>query len=259
MLEKLPGPDHLVAVRVSGRIEEADIDQAIAAIDGALERAPHISFYAEVGALEGMTASALAKDLRYGIGMLRKVDRLARAAVVTDEDWLRALARFEAWLIPRIEMRMFGADERAEAFAWASEKPPAESPDLEAEPAIRMIETNNPKVLAFEVDGYVTGRDVERVAGRFLKAFAANDGVRVLGRFKHLPGVDVATLMHDQTLSLKLQSMQRIERYAVVGGPEALKNLVALFDPLFKLEMRHFDAEAEDEAWAWLEAAPAQD
>jgi hypothetical protein len=258
MLEILPGPDHLVAVRVGGRIEEADIDQAIAAIDGALERAPRISFYAEVDALEGMTASALAKDVRYGLGMLRKVDRLARAAVVTDEEWVRALARFEAWLIPRIEFRMFGADARAEALSWASEKPPAEPPDLAAEPAIRLIETGNPMVLAFEVDGYITGRDVERVAGRFLKAFAANDGVRVLGRFKHLPGVDVATLMHDRTLSLKLQAMQRVERYAVVGGPEPLKNLVALLDPLFKLEMRHFEADDEPAAWAWLEAAPKE-
>lgn len=257
MLELLQSPEHVVAIRVKGQIEEADVDKAIQAVEAALDKEPRISFYAEMGKLEGMTGAALAKDLRYGLSMLRQADRLARAAVVTDEEWIRSLARFESWLIPTLELKLFSGADNEQALAWASEPPPALPPVDAREPSIRMIETTEPKVLAFELDGYVTGDDIAGVAYRFEAAFKQHEKVHVFARIKRLSGVDVASVAQERTVSLKLKALQHVERYAVVGGPQWVQPMVGLLDPLFVVEVRHFGAEAESEAWSWLGAQPA--
>ena len=53
--------------------------------------------------------------------------------------------------------------------------------------------------------------------------------------------------------------MERVERYAMVGGPLWLTAWVSAVAPLLKLEVRHFTTDREDEAWQWLGATPRQE
>ena len=107
MLEALAAPDHVVAFRLSGEVTGDDIETAAAAIDAALERHQRIGLYADASGLDGFTAEAFAKDLRYGLGKLGQLGRFTRSAVITDKAWLRNLARFEDRLFPQIEIRAF--------------------------------------------------------------------------------------------------------------------------------------------------------
>nr|WP_244627078.1 STAS/SEC14 domain-containing protein [Microvirga tunisiensis] len=79
-MEVLPGAEHVVSMRVSGRIEKEDVERCIAAVEEALARQDRIALYAEV-AMSGMTPGAFARDLGYGLRHLSELRRFARMAV----------------------------------------------------------------------------------------------------------------------------------------------------------------------------------
>src|SRR3954466_5538769 len=92
MLDLLPAPETVVAMRVTGRVDEHDIERGVQAIEAVLAREPSISLLVEI-AITGMTAGAFTRDLGYGLGKLRDLHRFSRMAVVTGQDWLRTLAQ----------------------------------------------------------------------------------------------------------------------------------------------------------------------
>ncbi len=51
------------------------------------------------------------------IGFMKK---FARAAVLTNATWLKMASEFEGVLIPGLEIKAFGRDQKAEAEAWLS-------------------------------------------------------------------------------------------------------------------------------------------
>lgn len=123
MIEILPAPDHVVAMRVSGTLTGDDIERVTLVLEAALSRHQHIALYADMVDFADMTAEALLKDLRYGISKIGQWSRFGRAAVVSDREWLRAIARLENHVIPGIDIRAFGKNEREAALAWASGEP----------------------------------------------------------------------------------------------------------------------------------------
>jgi hypothetical protein len=119
MIEVLPAPNTVVALRVSGRVYENDIERAIEAVEAALMREERVALYSELE-ISSITPGAIARDLRYGLGMLRELHRFARAAVVTSQSWVRGIAQVEARIFPQLEIRVFMPEERNKALAWAS-------------------------------------------------------------------------------------------------------------------------------------------
>jgi hypothetical protein len=253
MLEALAAPDHVVAFRVSGRITGDDIEAATAAVDAALERYDRIGLYVDAGELDSFTAEAFAKDLRYGLGKLGQLGRFTRSAVITDKAWLRNIARFEDRLFPQIEIRCFDENQRGEALDWASELPPAKPPPPSA---LTFIATESPTTHAFEIDGTLSREDTAQAIATLKAAFAEHDQVRLLARIKRLGGINPAALTQDGLISMKLEAIRKVERYALVGGPGWLARMIETLNPLFKTDLRHFALEDEDKAWAWLETRP---
>lgn len=57
-------------------------------------------------------------------------------------------------------------------------------------------------------------------------------------------------------MKMKLKAIHGVERYALVGGPSWLRSWIGLVGPMFTMEVRHFPADEEELAWAWLGAHP---
>ena len=74
MIETLTAPDHVLALRATGRIDEADIATAIELLEAKLAVHDRIAFYVEVEVAR-MTPGAFARDVRYGLGKLRELRR----------------------------------------------------------------------------------------------------------------------------------------------------------------------------------------
>ena len=256
MLEILKSPGHVVAMKISGELSGADVQRAYDALESALKSHDRVSFFAEVEESFEMSIDALIKDITNGLGQLGKLNRYYRAAVVTDKKWLATLARVEGLVFAWMQVRVFPTSEREAAFDWASEAPPPKPEPVTPPPAIKFIPTTRPKVIAYEVDGRITEKDIDLAVKTMNEAYGKAEKIRVLGRFTNFKGFDLLAVARQDLLSMKSQALRKVERYAVVGAPTWLRNFLELINPMFNTEIRVFDVDKETDAWEWLGAFP---
>ena len=251
MLEYLPSNEDVIAIRCGGKLERGEMEALMDRLDAALDAPPKTHFYAEVVDFSALDTDGLGEMMKRGGRYLTKLDRFGRVAVVADQSWIRWAAKVESALLPHISYETFESHERERAFAWVQGE--TEAPHG---PAIKIIETDRPDAFGFELNGHAGKAELDAVAAHFLEALQGKDRVRMLGRIRRLGGFDLGGLFTGDYFAMKRGFLARLDRYAVVGGPAWLKTMLATLDPLFKVEIRHFDEDLEDEAWAWLEARP---
>ncbi len=132
MLDLISHPvGHVVAMKASGVLTAKELQRAIDAIEAAKRAHPRVSMLAEIDGLRLMTLPALMKDIGYGLSQLGDLERYHRAAVVTDQNWIKHIAHLEERLFKAIEVRTFPKHDYAAAMAWAGELPKGdhESPE----------------------------------------------------------------------------------------------------------------------------------
>jgi hypothetical protein len=256
VLEVLPGAEHVVSMRVSGRIEKEDVERGIAAVEEALARQDRIALYAEV-TMSGMTPGAFARDLGYGLRHLGELRRFARMAVVTEQEWVRRIVQMQGRILPQMEVRTFTAGDRDEALAWVAQPITAGEPEVgPGPPSVRIIETTRPDAIAFEVNGRIRRDDMHLLVSAFEQALTAHERLRVLVRVVSFDGVTLEALREEGLASVKMRGWRQVERYALVGGPAWIAAVTGWATPLTRIQTRHFDAVREEDAWRWLEAEP---
>ena len=123
MLERLPAPDAVLALKVSGAVSEADVDQAIAWMDAALAAHPTIHVFAEVEHLTGVDPSGLVHGWSRGAHLLTQLRRFGRVGIVSADQWLRVLARLESAVLPGIAYQVAEPARRDEILAWVRDGP----------------------------------------------------------------------------------------------------------------------------------------
>ena len=123
MIEILPAPDHVVAIRITGMLEAEDYDTAIRETEAKLQHHRRVGVYVDMVGFDDITAEAAAKHATYSRDMLGEAHRFPRKAVVTDKQWLKVLIEALDPLVPDSEARAFGPAAREKALAWASQVP----------------------------------------------------------------------------------------------------------------------------------------
>ena len=251
MLEFLKSADDVIAMKISGKLSAAEFEALVERVESALEARDKTHMYMEVDDFSGFDLSAFARYLPRGLAMLGKLDRFGRIAVVAEQGWIRWWTRIESALLPGISYELFTMDQRDQALAWVEGRR-----DQPHEPSIKIIETDNPEVLAFELNGRIRTDEAEAIGEYFNDAFDLGRPVRILGRIRHVEGAQPGAFLNPEYLQMKLRALRGVERYALVGGPAWLRAWIALVDPIVKMEVRHFTAEEEALAWSWLGAHP---
>jgi hypothetical protein len=251
MLDLLPAPDHVSAMRLSGRLTAGDYERVFCEVEHKLAAYERIGLYVDARELRGITLAGLVKDLRYGFDKLGEYRRFARAAVVTQRPLLRTVTRLAGAALPAIELRAFGSAEEPAAVEWA-----ASVPVEQRRPALRLIPTTRPDTVAFAWNGTIAAKDAAEVVAAIEQAIERHGMVRLFGRMDRLGGIAAGAFTQTRLLALKRRARRKVERYAIVGGPRWLGRWIAAVRALFKVELQHFDAADEGAAWAWLEAQP---
>jgi len=124
MIELLSAPaPHVVAFRVGGKLTAREVERVFDALDDALDLHETVNLYVEITELSGVSLAALVKDLAKSLGLLGRLKRFGRYAVVTDAQWIQQAADLEARLIPGLEVRAFPLAESDGAEAWATGRP----------------------------------------------------------------------------------------------------------------------------------------
>jgi hypothetical protein len=127
---------------------------------------------------------------------------------------------------------------------------------LEAIPAIRRIETDRDDLFAMEIVGHVTAADAENLFGLLEAAYALHPKIDVLAKLTDHDGVDWVDLSPETIEQGKAHALDHVRRCAAIGEPDWTADVQGLFSPSLPVELRHFAAEEEAEAWAWLDARP---
>lgn len=254
MIEYLDSAPDVLAVRCVGRLDQAEIQDCLERLEAALDARPKTHVFAEVASFEGLGLDALASSLKWTGEWLRRLDRFGRVAIVADQSWIRWMAKLESAVLPHVSYETFDSNERERALAWVEGR--IETPHA---PAIRIIETDRDNAFAFEIDGHAGKTELDAVSRYFLKELENKTNVSVLGRIRNLGGFQMGGLFTGDYFAMKRGFLEKLDRYAVVGGPPWLRSTLNALAPLFRIEIRHFEAEDEEAAWAWIEARPVSE
>jgi hypothetical protein len=254
MIEYIPSSKDVIALKITGKVTRDELDEITTRVETSLAAHEKTHIFVEIEDYSGFDVGALPAHLPRAAAMLGRLGRFGRVAVVSDLRWIRWVTKLESALLPHISYETFTADERHRALAWVEGKL-----NPLHDPSIRVIETDKPDVLGFELDGRISTADAEAAADYFNRALDHKRPLRLLGRIKNIEGAELSALFGHKYLQMKVGMLERVERYAVVGGPTWLCAWVSALDPLVGTELRHFGADQEAQAWEWLGARPMVD
>jgi hypothetical protein len=130
---------------------------------------------------------------------------------------------------------------------------------LEEVPAVRRIDTDRKDLFAVEIVGHVTAADAENLLGLLQAAWVLHEKMDALVRLTEHDGVDWADIPQETIEQGKDGAIQHIRRCAAIGDPDWTAAFQGFLAPALPIELRHFPAEDEAEAWRWLGAHPAAD
>jgi hypothetical protein len=128
MLEFLDTPDSILALKMSGTIQGADLDAVMDRLDAAFEKHEIVHVFVETQGIDGIEIAALPSYASRALPLFGKLKRFGRVAVVADQAWIRIGAQIESAMLPFISYRTYEPQDRAKALAWViSAKEPAEA------------------------------------------------------------------------------------------------------------------------------------
>jgi hypothetical protein len=253
MIEFHDAPPQVLSLAAVGHVTRHDVQRAEEEIERRLEEPGPIGLLLDLSRLDDVAVGALAEEAKLEMHLLGRWRHFPRVAVISDREWIRRAARLVGPMAPGVEMRGFSPEDADAALAFAAEAgvPPAEPAE-----AVRLLETGDPAVHAWEIDGRLTPADVERVSAPLREAFDRGGTVNLLVRIKESDGFDASVLTERSLIALKLAALRHVDRYAVVGAKGWVERMAGLIDPLVAPHVRVFDAEDEDAAWAWVLKRP---
>lgn len=127
---------------------------------------------------------------------------------------------------------------------------------LDAVPAVRRIETNRDDVFACEITGYVSAADVENLYGLLEGAYTLHERIDVLVHFTAYEGVDWSEVSAETRKEGQEHASRHVRKCASIGGPDWVSHFKGFFAPSIDVELKRFEEDKEDEAWAWIGAQP---
>lgn len=121
---------------------------------------------------------------------------------------------------------------------------------------ISKIKTNRRDAIGFSVNGVLSAADVENLYGLFEAEAEGFDHIDMIVIFKEYDGIDWESLFNEDTAKIRAEAFQKLNRYAVVGGPSWLYLAFEFFKPLGQIKAKWFSPQNVDDAWAYIEAKP---
>jgi hypothetical protein len=112
--------EDVLAFRIEGRIEKADIDALAEGVERRMKKYDRIRAYVEAGEITGIAVEAVFADLAFAFTHVWDVER---KAVVSDDRWHQVLLEFAEQLFPSVDAKHFRPAERALALEWIQDGP----------------------------------------------------------------------------------------------------------------------------------------
>ena len=252
MINYLGSAEDVLAIRVRGGLTGEDLDGLIQRLQLMVERHQKTHVFVDVDQLGSDYWITALEALPRALGLLR-LRRYGRVAIVSDDTFVRAWSRVESAVLPGLRYEIFHSNDADRALQWVEGKVDEPHPA-----GLKFLETNNPLVLAYSIDGTIGKADMERAIATLQPRLSSELGpISVLGRFGEVHFSDPANLFDGRYFWFKKAVLARVQRYAIVGGPAWLRVMVHATAPFVPFELRHFEQADEKAAWDWVGAQEA--
>jgi hypothetical protein len=249
MMNYVKSSQDVLAMRIRDGLSPDEIEELIRRLQDKIDKNPKTHVFVDIDRFRAEDWKSAFEALPHSWGLFR-LDRYGRIAVVSDDKFVRTWSRIESAVLPRIHYEIFHADERNRALEWVEGKI-----DEPHEAALKFIETNNPLVLAYSVDGTMSKADMEQAIVTTQPRLSRELGpISVLGRFGEVRFSDPTSLFDERYLRFKRDTLARVERYAIVGGPAWLQLMIEATAPFVPFDLRYFEEADEAAAWEWVGA-----
>ena len=118
MLEFIPSPDDVIALKIGGSIKGADLDPIMDRLDEIMAKNDKVHVFVETHAIAGLELSSLPHYFSRAMPLFGKLGSFGRVAVVADQAWIRVGTRIESAILPMISYRTYEPDQRDAALTW---------------------------------------------------------------------------------------------------------------------------------------------
>lgn len=243
-IEPLSPKAHRIAIY--GEFGPEDVRKFVAFAQSHLDAGGGGNILIDMVFLAGFSWSALAGEVGHVPMLMRWLYSLDRIALVSDEDWIRSMARLESALLPGVTYEVYDADEAEAARAWV-----LEHSDRAHDGAV-VQRDEGPDIAAYEIAGRLDRDEAERAIDQVRAHLAANGANRLMVVIRNWHGFDPDAALSAKVVQGNLDILGQIDRYAVVGGPGWLRQVASATSPLVNPEVRGFDESEEAAALAWL-------
>ena len=125
MIAFLDAPPDVLAVEISNRIEEQDLDGILGRLEPMLDAHDKVHVFVETKAIDSVDLPGLGRYAARAIPLFAKLKRFGRVAVVADQGWIRAATRIESAILPFISYNTFLPEDRDIALDWVCGKRPS--------------------------------------------------------------------------------------------------------------------------------------
>lgn len=117
--------DNLIAIDASGEISADNVDEGIKKLMQLTEEHEDAAILIRLSHMELAPLHAIARDFARSPEYLELKGRAAKAAVLTDQDWIKRSASIEVAVMPRMDARVFDLSEEVDARVWLEQSKPA--------------------------------------------------------------------------------------------------------------------------------------
>jgi hypothetical protein len=118
MIEKLPqSTDTVLGFKLSGKLHDADYQNFVPMIDGAVAKQGKVRMLAQFHDFHGWDAKALWDDIKFSTTHCTKIDRIALVGEKTWEKWMATVCK----PFTMAKVRYFDASESDAAWTWLKE------------------------------------------------------------------------------------------------------------------------------------------
>ena len=249
MISIEPISDKAHEIAIYGAFTSEDMARLVAFVNeqNAAGRGGNVLF--DLVSLADFTLGAVLGELAHVPALMQWVYRLDRIAVISDEEWIRSLARLESALLPGVVYAVYDEDQAGTARAWVlgqHERPYAG--------AMRERASDDGNIAVFEILGRLDRAESERMIEQVRARLEDPACSRLMVVIRKWHGFDADAMTSAKVVQGKLDLIDRVERYALVGGPAWLRQLAGTMGALIRPEVRTFALEEEEAALAWLRA-----
>ena len=118
MLEIIPSPDDVIALKISGSIKGQELDTIMDRLEAIMASHDKVHVFVETHGIAGLELASLPHYFGRAMPLFGKLDRFGRVAVVADQAWIRVGTRIESAMLPMISYRTYEPEERDTALTW---------------------------------------------------------------------------------------------------------------------------------------------